>query len=329
MDLANLISRFNQGDEAVLGRMVSLVENYPQVAREVFKRVDARRRAHVVGVTGAPGAGKSSLVNLLVRRFRDEGRTVGVVCVDPSSPYTGGAFLGDRVRMQGVACDPGVFVRSLGSRGSVGGLSKATFDVVRLLEAFGKDLVVVETVGAGQVEVEVVKLADTVLVVLVPGMGDAIQVQKAGIMEIGDVLVVNKSDLGGDAVAVKLEEMLDQRDLLLAGASKMDQWRPPVVKTVALTGEGVDELVDRIREHREYLARTGFGDEKRMAMVRDRVLELVIEEVKARFARSASGGGGLDEILRQAMDTGDLHGAAEGALEALFNSSPTPSAGRE
>ena len=227
-------------------------------------------RAHFIGITGSPGAGKSTLVDKIIREFKERGKSVGVVAVDPSSPFTGGAILGDRLRMQSHALDPDVFIRSMGSRGSLGGLSHATYEAALILDACGKDVVLIETVGVGQSEVDIVKIADTVCLVLVPGMGDDIQIMKAGIMEIADVFVVNKADRdGADKIVREDNVMLD-----LMGERS---WRPPIHKTMAEKGEGVGDAVIALAEHRSYLQKTEEGRKRKW-----RRLELEVEEIMRR-----------------------------------------------
>ncbi len=243
-----LAKRLLEANRRALARAISLVENdggeAHQLLREVYPHAG---RAHVVGVTGPPGGGKSTLVNQMARRFRQQGRTVGIVAVDPTSPFSGGALLGDRVRMRDLAGDPGVFVRSMATRGSMGGLAQATGDVVTLLDAAGFDMVLVETVGAGQVEVDIAREAHTTILVEVPGLGDEVQTIKAGLMEIADIFAVNKADhAGADQTVQALMVMLDSDRSVKA-------WTPPIVKTIALHGDGVAELVEAIDSHRAYL----------------------------------------------------------------------------
>lgn len=243
-----LAKRLLEADQRALARAISLVENGGgeayQLLRDVYPHAG---RAHVVGITGPPGGGKSTLVNQMARLFRQQGRTVGIVAVDPTSPFSGGALLGDRVRMRDLAGDPGVFVRSMATRGSMGGLAQATGDVVTLLDAAGFDLVLVETVGAGQVEVDIAREAHTTILVEVPGMGDEVQTIKAGLMEIADIFAVNKADHAGvDQTVRALMVMLDSDRHAKA-------WTPPIVKTVALHGDGVAELVEAIDSHRAFL----------------------------------------------------------------------------
>lgn len=261
---------------------MSLLENEtPEAPKIISKLYPHSGKAHVVGITGPGGSGKSTLVGALIKELRRQGKTVGVVAVDPSSPFTGGAFLGDRIRMQEFSVDEGVFIRSMATRNSLGGLAKATKDVVLVLDASGKDVIIVETVGAGQSEVDVIKVAHTVVVVFAPGLGDEIQAIKAGIMEIGDIFVINKADRENANKAVSdIEAMLKLN-------SKKEGWTPPIVKTVAITGDGTPSLLQKIEEHRKYL-QLGMLEEKhkkRIEMelieaIKERVTKAVIEELK-------------------------------------------------
>ena len=246
-----LLQRFAAGDKRALARAITLVENgapeAPGIMREIFAKTG---NAHVVGVTGAPGVGKSTLVDRLAVEYRGRGRTVGIIAVDPTSPFTGGAVLGDRIRMQKGAADEGVFIRSLAARGHLGGVSLATGDVIKVMDAFGMDMVIVETVGAGQSEVDIMGLVHTTLVVTIPGMGDDIQAIKAGILEIGDLFVVNKADRdGADRTVMELEVMLDMNP-------HQGPWRPPVLKTTARDNVGISDLVDGIERHLEPVSYT-------------------------------------------------------------------------
>lgn len=278
MSLADAVLR---GDRRAIGRAITLVESRAPDARALMAALYPRTgRAHVVGVTGPPGTGKSTLVDRLIEHARKAGRKVGVVAVDPTSPFTGGALLGDRLRMSARQTDPDVFIRSMATRGHLGGVSRATADAVRILDACGKDLVLVETVGVGQAEVEVVRLADTVLVVSVPGLGDDIQNIKAGIMEIGDVFVVNKADReGADKTVGELQAWLE------LGMSY--GWNPPVVRTAASTGAGIDELAGEVARHREHLAKSDVAAAKRRAQAQHEVLDALRE--RAALAALADG----------------------------------------
>src|SRR5688572_6158313 len=251
MDAEALAQGVAQGERRAVARLITLLEAEDPQAEAAMQSLHARTgRAHVIGVTGAPGTGKSTLVDRLIEALRRAGKKVGVVAVDPSSPFTGGAILGDRIRMQSRSTDPEVFIRSMGSRGALGGLSAHTADAVRVLDASGCDVVLVETVGVGQAEVDIVRLADTVVVVLVPNLGDDVQSVKAGIMEIADLFVVNKSDLSGsDKVAAEVEASLQ-----LAHGSG---WTPPILRTVAERGEGVLAVLSAVADHRKWAESTG------------------------------------------------------------------------
>lgn len=254
----DVVSRLLDGDRRALARAISLVESGDPTSRVVLREVYPHTgRAHIVGVTGAPGSGKSTLVSALAREFRRRERTVGIVAVDPSSPFTGGALLGDRIRMQELSGDAGVFIRSMASRGHLGGLSQAAGDVLKLLDAAGFSLVLIETVGAGQSEVEVAGAAHTTVVVEAPGMGDDIQAIKAGILEIADILVVNKADLPG------VDRRISQLEAMLNMGNYEDGWRPPVLRTIAAQGAGLDELADTVVRHWEYLQAGGRLEEFR------------------------------------------------------------------
>lgn len=276
---ATWAERVAGGDRRALARVISFLENDDPEGINALKELYPRTgRAHVIGLTGPPGAGKSSLADKIIRCLRATGHSVGVVAVDPTSPFTGGAILGDRVRMQGWTGDSGVYIRSMGTRGSLGGLARAARGTVQLLDAAGFDYVLVETVGVGQSEVDIVRLADTVVVVAVPGLGDDIQIIKAGITEIGDVFAVNKADLpGSQRVVAELEMMLDLGYHLY--------WRPPVVPTVAATGQGVPELVQAVQAHyrsleeHQELARRRLAREKEALLLRlgERVRREILE----------------------------------------------------
>jgi LAO/AO transport system kinase len=288
--LDELTGGIRDGDRRALARAISLVENgdplsYPLV-RELYPETG---RAAVIGVTGPPGVGKSSLIGALVAHLRSLDRTVGVVSVDPSSPFSRGALLGDRIRLSEHFLDPGVFIRSMGSRGHLGGLAETTLQAVLLLDASGKDVVFVETVGAGQSDVEVTGIADTVLLVLMPGSGDSIQALKAGIMEIPDVIAVNKRD--HPAAKTMVNEVrsilaLDERD-----------WKPPIVLTEAVTGEGVPELWEQIGEHRRHLEESGTLAERRAANLAGEVFAVASARAKSRLEEAVAG----DEELRRLL----------------------------
>jgi len=235
------------GDIRSIARAITIIENNAPEAKKLVSSIYPHTgKAHIVGFTGAGGAGKSTLIEKIVREYRKKGRTVGVVAVDPTSPFTGGAFLGDRIRMQELSTDAGVFIRSMASRNYPGGIARATKDAVKVLDAAGKDMVIVETVGAGQSEVEIIKVAQTVVVIHAPGLGDEIQAIKAGIMEIADIFVVNKADReNANKTVMDIQAILQMNN-------KETAWKPPVLKTVALTGEGVPQLIEKIEEHRMF-----------------------------------------------------------------------------
>lgn len=285
----DLYDRAVAGDRWALARIITLVEERAPGTEELLTRVHLNgRRAHTVGVTGPPGTGKSTLVAQLIRAYRQRGRTVGVVAVDPTSPFTGGALLGDRVRMQDVAGDPGVFIRSMATRGHLGGLAAATADVVRVLEATGYDLILVETVGAGQDEVDIVRTADTTVVVEMPGLGDDVQAIKAGMMEIADIFAVNKADYANaERVVLTL-----QLSLQLGPPSP---WKPPIIKTVATTAVGIDELVDAIDRHRAFLGEGNRLQSAERERARCQLLELFEERLRQRLLQ-ALGEQGLDAL---------------------------------
>jgi len=266
-----------------LARLISLIEDDGADARTALAALYPRTgQAHVVGITGAPGTGKSTLVNELAKGWRAQDVTVGVVAVDPSSPFTGGALLGDRVRMRDLAGDPGVFVRSMASRGSLGGLARATGDVVKVLDAVGFAVVLVETVGAGQSEVDIARTAHTTVVVEAPGMGDEVQALKAGLMEIADVLVVNKADRPGAAQTARALEMAINRNSP-AGEGGEPAWRPPIVQTVALDGSGVPEVLKAVAAHREHLCASGQWAGRARARVETELINVLQQELLARL----------------------------------------------
>jgi LAO/AO transport system kinase len=243
-----LVEQLRAGDPRALARAISTVENRAPGWSDLLKALFPHSgQARIVGLTGPPGAGKSTLVDQLARRYRNENRTVGIIAVDPTSPYTGGAILGDRIRMQDHFSDPGIYIRSMATRGSLGGLARTTADVATVLDASGRDLVMIETVGVGQDEVDIVRLADVTVVILVPGMGDDVQTIKAGIMEIADIFVINKSDREG---AERVEREIRALQSL---AVRSDNWTPPIVKTVATEGTGIADLAAAIRDYEAYL----------------------------------------------------------------------------
>jgi LAO/AO transport system kinase len=280
-DYREWVERIRAGDTRALARAITAVENQGSESHPLLKELfPFSGKALMLGITGAPGAGKSTLVDELARLYRTQSRSVGVVAVDPTSPYTGGAILGDRIRMQSQHADPGIYIRSMATRGALGGLARATADVATVLDAGGRDLILIETVGVGQDEVDIVRLADVTVVLLVPGMGDDVQSIKAGIMEIADVFVINKSDRDG---AERVEREIKAMQSL---APRPDQWTPPVVKTVASEGKGIAELASAVAEYESFLRERNLLLRKKIehwrnrliAMVRDAVLERVVSE---------------------------------------------------
>jgi LAO/AO transport system kinase len=312
-DVATLVAQAREGRPRAVARLISLVEGASPQLREVMATLaPLTGNAYVVGLTGSPGVGKSTSTSALVTAYRKQGKRVGVLAVDPSSPFSGGALLGDRVRMSEHASDPGVYIRSMATRGHLGGLSWATPQALRVLDAAGCDVVLIETVGVGQSEVEVAGLADTTLVLLAPGMGDGIQAAKAGILEIGDIYVVNKADRdGADQVARDLRAMLSLAERLEG------RWRPPIVKTIAQNGDGLDKLVEAIDNHRAWMNEHGELAVRRRRRVRDEIESIAVTALRERFG-DIHGDARLDR-LADAVVAGesDPYTAADEVLAAL------------
>jgi LAO/AO transport system kinase len=314
VDVAGLVARAREGDARAVGRLISLVENASPALRDVMVALmPYAGKAHVIGLTGSPGVGKSTSTSALVTAYRARDLRVGVLAVDPSSPFSGGALLGDRVRMQDHAMDTGVFIRSMASRGHLGGLSWSTPQALRVLDAAGCDVVLVETVGVGQAEVEVASLADSTVVLLAPGMGDAIQAAKAGILEIADVFVVNKADReGADATARDLRHMLS-----LGEARRPEDWQPPIVRTVAVRGEGVDDLVAALDKHQAWLLSSGRLDAKRRVRAAEEIEAIAVTALRDRFGDLRSGAL-LDELVgRVVAGETDPYSAADELIAAV------------
>jgi LAO/AO transport system kinase len=280
LDVDGLIRRALSGERRAIGRVISLVEDGgPELGRVMHALYPHTGTAYTVGITGSPGAGKSTLTERLVTRARVDGNRIGVLAVDPSSPFSGGALLGDRVRMQSHATDPEVFIRSMATRGHLGGISLATPEAVRVLDAMGKDLIIVETVGVGQAEVEITDACDTTVVVLNPGWGDSVQAAKAGLLEIAEVFVVNKADRPGTKDTVReIRQMLDLSEA---------EWRPDVVPTVATKGEGIDDLWAAIEKHRAYQEERGLLEARRHRRIRREIEAIVAERYRERIGSDA------------------------------------------
>ena len=315
VDVPDLVARARSGEPRAVARLISLVEDASPHLREVAAALAPHTgRARVVGLTGAPGVGKSTMTSQLVTALRRKELRVGVLAVDPTSPFSGGALLGDRVRMQEHATDPGVFIRSMASRGHLGGLSWATPQALRVLDAAGCDVVLIETVGVGQSEVEVAGLADTTLVLVAPGMGDGIQAAKAGILEIADVFVVNKADrAGADQTVRELKHGLSLARRERQGPS----WRPPVVRAVAARGEGIDDIVAAIDEHRSWLADRGELELRRQARAAAEVEAIALQRLRSRIG-DLRGGTALDQLAKRvAAGEVDPYAAADDLITGL------------
>jgi GTPase len=316
LDVTSLVARARDGDPRSIARLISMVEDASPLLREVASALAPHTgHAQVVGLTGSPGVGKSTSTSALVRALREQGKRVGVLAVDPSSPFSGGALLGDRVRMQEHATDSGVFIRSMATRGHLGGLSWATPQAIRVLDAARCDVVLVETVGVGQSEIEVVSLADTTLVLLAPGMGDGIQAAKAGILEVADIFVVNKADREGADQTVR-----DLRYMLSLGERRRrddSTWKAPIVKTVASRSEGIGAVIAALDKHREWMDRSGERDRRRQLRAEAEIEAIALERVRTRIG-DLRGGGTLPELAKRVV-AGELdpYAAAEGLVDTV------------
>ncbi|MEU4687713.1 methylmalonyl Co-A mutase-associated GTPase MeaB [Actinoplanes sp. NPDC023714] len=312
-DVPSLVAKAREGDPRSVARLISLVENgdpaLPEVAAAMAPYAG---RAQVVGLTGAPGVGKSTTTNELVRALRETGARVGVLAVDPSSPFSGGAILGDRIRMQDHSADRGVYIRSMSSRGQLGGLAAATPQAVRVLEGAGCDVVLVETVGVGQAEVEIASLADTTLVLLAPGMGDAIQAVKAGVLEIADVFVINKADRPGADVTYR-----DIQGMLALGERGPGDWRPQVTRAVAVKGEGLDDVVAAIGKHRDWLETSGNLQVRRERRAAAEVSALALGVLRARMGDLSEGTALAELAAKVAAGELDPYAASDLLLESI------------
>ena len=291
-----MISQLRAGDPRALARAISTVENHSPGWVELLKQLFPHTgRARTIGLTGAPGAGKSTLVDQLAKHHRAQNHTIGIIAVDPTSPYTGGAILGDRIRMQQHFSDPGIYIRSMATRGSLGGLARTTADVALVLDAAGRDLVLIETVGVGQDEIDIVRLADVTVVILVPGMGDDVQTIKAGIMEIADIFVINKVDHDG---AERVEREIRAMQSL---AMRADQWMPPIVKTVATDGRGIQELADAIATYESHQKKLGLASQRKIQNWQVRLLEM-LRDTLLQQARAALTDDELSRVAEQVAE---------------------------
>lgn len=312
MEQKSLYDRVLKGDRRAAARLITLVENNDTGARMELKKIYKHTgNAHIVGITGPPGAGKSSITDKIAAYFLNLGKKVGIIAVDPTSPFTGGAILGDRIRMQDLATNPNIFIRSMGTRGQLGGLARATASAVKILDAFGCDYIFIETVGVGQSETDIARMADTTVIVLVPGLGDDIQAIKAGIMEIGDIFVVNKADRdGADRLVVEINTMLDYYNYDI---------KPPVIKTVATTGTGTDRLGQNIADHMKYLKTTNKLQYRRKNNSKIEILELI----KQKVIDMASGNADIipmDELCEKVANRMlDPYSAADEILSMIGN----------
>lgn len=311
--MTELVERLLGGDRRAAAKAISLVENNDPEKQALLSKIYPHTgKAHIIGITGTPGSGKSTLADRLIEFYRAQGKLVGVIAVDPTSPFTGGAILGDRIRMQAHALDKGVFIRSMGTRGSLGGLSRATREAVTILDALGRDIILVETVGVGQSEVDIVKTADTTLVVLTPAGGDSVQTLKAGIMEIADIFVVNKADLdGADRTIREIQMMLDLN-------SSPAPWRPPVTPTKTLVKEGVEDLMKEIERHHQHLSQGGRLEESRKEKARLEVLELVEFKIKSKVWKQVRERDLFTDLLNRILaKTLDPYTAADQLLQEI------------
>ena len=315
-----LIKRLFAGDRLAAARLITLVENETEEHHEIMRQIYPRTgQALIVGITGSGGVGKSSLTNHIIKKFRDQGKTVGVVVVDPSSPFSGGAFLGDRIRLQRHTQDDGVYIRSLASRGYLGGLSRATNDVIRIMEAMGREVIIVETLGAGQDEIDVIHIAQTCLLVMTPGMGDDIQAMKAGIMEIADIIVINKADLDGTDICLRHIEAI-----LSIGSFKEGDWVPKVIPTISVASKaenlrGIDDLMDAIAEHQKHLHVTDAFEEVKFERIEQELGLIFKEELQKLVFKGLKGTGKKKKYIENIMSgRGDPYSVVDEVLRTYI-----------
>lgn len=312
-DVATLVSQAREGQPRAVARLISLVEDASPQLREVMAALQPYAgHAHVVGITGAPGVGKSTATSALVAALRTEGKRVGVLAIDPSSPFSGGALLGDRIRMQEHATDPGVYIRSMASRGHLGGLSWSTPQALRVLDAAGCDVILLETVGVGQSEIEVVGIADTVVVLVAPGMGDGIQAAKAGILEIGDIFVVNKADRDGASTTSR-----ELRHMISLADRSEGSWRPPVLKTIASQGDGIEKVLEEIDKHFAWARESGELAQRRERRAADEIEAIALASIRVRMADLGSDTRLIDLAAEVVAGKTDPYSAADQLVATL------------
>ncbi len=323
--LEDIAEQLKAGNKRALARALSIVEDGgPAASWLVRKLFPDTGKAHLIGITGSPGVGKSTLVDALIAEIRDQGKKVGVIAIDPTSPFTGGAILGDRIRMQGHALDKNVFIRSMANRGHAGGIALATYDAIRMMEAYGCEVVIIETVGVGQSELAIAKTADTTVLVLMPGSGDDVQAIKSGIMEIGDVFVINKADLPGANKTAS--EIMQTMELSHSKTECHCPWKPPVLMTIAENNEGIAELWEKIQHHGRYLEESDTKLDRRRMKMQAELSELVAELARNNLDSSLESSSELRSVLTDLLhQKGDPHTAAEEIVHEIFNNSPAKS----